>query len=310
MALYSIENGNKTINLNSFNIFVRAVRLNSVSKDHNCPRRKLYDYQLLFVLNGKMNFSFPKEKLSLTTGDAIIIPPDIMYEEFIKPGGSCNYFIIHFDLYWSKEREAFDSNEMYFKYCTPKYKEAPYLSKFLIDNDPNYGLFNEPIVYRNNRLSSFYNDFTTIIETFFPLSPANKKFGPLLLNSLVLKILFNLEHREELKLTNSKYLICDKFVEFVEANYDTKIDISKFAKDNGYSPNYFRRLFISCMNSSPSTYVNKKRMNMAVELIDQDLRIADVAKKVGFDDAFYFSKAFKKAYGISPKAFQKRENNE
>ena len=307
MALSSLEESKKPINLNSLNVFVRAIRLNNMDDEHNCPRRKLYDYQMLAVLNGKICFDFPKEKIQLKSGDVIIIPPDIMYQEYLNKNEGCNYFIMHFDLYWSKEREAFDCNEMYFKYCTPKYKEAPYLSKFIVENDPNYGLYDEPIVYRNNRLSIFYNDFTSLIETFYPLSNIDKQIMPLLLNSLVLKVLFNLEHRERLKLANSKYEICDKFVECVEANYASKIDISTFARDNGYSPNYFRRLFITNMNLSPTAFLNKKRMNMAVKLINDDLSIADVARKVGFEDAFYFSKAFKKAYGISPKAFQKRE---
>ena len=98
MALSSLEESKKPINLNSLNVFVRAIRLNNMDDEHNCPRRKLYDYQMLAVLNGKICFHFPKEKIQLKSGDVIIIPPDIMYQEYLNK----NYYVCHDNLSFSQ----------------------------------------------------------------------------------------------------------------------------------------------------------------------------------------------------------------
>jgi YesN/AraC family two-component response regulator len=40
-------------------------------------------------------------------------------------------------------------------------------------------------------------------------------------------------------------------------------------------------------------------------LADKSLAVYEVAARVGFDDPYYFSKAFKKATGLSPAAFRR-----
>ena len=38
-------------------------------------------------------------------------------------------------------------------------------------------------------------------------------------------------------------------------------------------------------------------------LLEQDMKIYEVADKLGFESAFYFSKVFKKVTGVSPRDF-------
>ncbi|MCE5278639.1 MAG: helix-turn-helix transcriptional regulator [Planctomycetaceae bacterium] len=52
--------------------------------------------------------------------------------------------------------------------------------------------------------------------------------------------------------------------------------------------------------TSPMHYVTRLRMNRAVGLLDGDHTIDHVARMVGYEDAFAFSKAFKRHRGMSP----------
>lgn len=56
----------------------------------------------------------------------------------------------------------------------------------------------------------------------------------------------------------------------------------------------------SLLNTSTGDYVRKKRLNKACELLREGFNVSETAYKVGFSDPNYFSKAFKKEFGIRP----------
>lgn len=55
-----------------------------------------------------------------------------------------------------------------------------------------------------------------------------------------------------------------------------------------------------------SSYVNKLRLTEAARLLlDQDASVAEIAYLVGYNNASYFNRMFKKEYGFTPNAFKK-----
>lgn len=55
---------------------------------------------------------------------------------------------------------------------------------------------------------------------------------------------------------------------------------------------------------SPKQYLLKVRMDKAKELLASPLTIEQVASSVGFNDALYFSKQFRKATGMPPSEYR------
>ena len=59
------------------------------------------------------------------------------------------------------------------------------------------------------------------------------------------------------------------------------------------------------IGDSPINYLIKIRLAKAEELLkDNSLPIKVIAKRVGYNDAYHFSKLFKKYYGVSPSSFR------
>jgi AraC-like DNA-binding protein len=59
--------------------------------------------------------------------------------------------------------------------------------------------------------------------------------------------------------------------------------------------------FTDLVGTPPMTYLTGWRMTLAADALrDTDASVADVARDVGYDNAFAFSTAFKRAYGQSP----------
>lgn len=100
-----------------------------------------------------------------------------------------------------------------------------------------------------------------------------------------------------------KYAIIEPAIKHLKAHlYDSDLKIKKLHLLCGVSDTYFRRIFQSRFNITPQEYVIRSRIDYAKSIIesgDYD-SINEVAKLVGYDDAMYFSKAFKKKYGFCP----------
>ena len=97
-------------------------------------------------------------------------------------------------------------------------------------------------------------------------------------------------------------------------------DINKYIKDNIENTitveDICKHLYVSIMelyhlcnkffNCTPAKYIKKSRLNIACELIaDSTIQISEIAHKIGICDYNYFSKIFKKEFGVTPSEYRK-----
>ena len=91
-----------------------------------------------------------------------------------------------------------------------------------------------------------------------------------------------------------------------EADYSTDLTVQSLAEYVGVSDKHFQRSFREVLGESPKKYIRRIRLQVAAYLLKwSDLAVTDVAAHIGFDTHAGFSKAFAKAYGMSPLAFRK-----
>ncbi len=67
----------------------------------------------------------------------------------------------------------------------------------------------------------------------------------------------------------------------------------------------FRKNFKKEVGISPMVYRNQQRMCAAKTMLLSEIPIAEIGDRLGYSDAFTFSKQFKKYCGVSPSAFKK-----
>ncbi len=101
-------------------------------------------------------------------------------------------------------------------------------------------------------------------------------------------------------------LIVDKVIEYVNTNYiDSELTIEKLCMLLHISPNYFSALFKKEMKQNFSSYLTELRLTKAKELLlSTNFKTFEVAKRVGYSEANYFSYCFKKNLGISPSEYR------
>ena len=73
----------------------------------------------------------------------------------------------------------------------------------------------------------------------------------------------------------------------------------------GLSSGYLCRIFKEETSVSINAYINSLRMTKAAELLkDNNSYIKEVAISVGFEDQLYFSRQFKRYYGVTPSEYR------
>ena len=109
---------------------------------------------------------------------------------------------------------------------------------------------------------------------------------------------------------NKNYAV-KRIVNYLNENYSEKISLDKIAENMYLSPVYISKIFKEETGESPINYLIKVRLDKARKILlkDKNESIKNVATRVGYEDAYHFSKQFKKHYGMAPLYYRKRALN-
>ncbi|HHW09304.1 MAG TPA: AraC family transcriptional regulator [Firmicutes bacterium] len=86
---------------------------------------------------------------------------------------------------------------------------------------------------------------------------------------------------------------------------DPRLAVGHIAAELAFNPKYFIEYIHKQTGITPYNYVLQFRLNKAKEFLsDTDWTIARISEEVGFTSPYYFSVAFKRSTGMSPKDYR------
>ena len=114
------------------------------------------------------------------------------------------------------------------------------------------------------------------------------------------------QHRSESEAYTSRDF--DGIVEYIDNNFaDPELSVSKVADIFDFSGKYLSALFVKNMNMKFTEYLTKIRMEQAEKMLQAEkIPIAELARKCGYTDAFYFSRVFKNHMGVPPSQYAQK----
>lgn len=114
----------------------------------------------------------------------------------------------------------------------------------------------------------------------------------------------SIQYIKKNKNTKASQLI-EKVKKYIMDNYqDDELDISKMAKSLFVNYGHLCFIFKRDTGITINEYLTEFRIKKAKELInDGNQLVLDIARKVGYSDANYFGKCFKKYYGLAPSKY-------
>ncbi len=189
---------------------------------------------------------------------------------------------------------------------------------FFMHNDVDiflkYNIFNaieNPCYIIDNETTKIANSYMDLIKKELSSKGA---FGYEDIIRFSLKsLLINLEriHRKgnntHLKFNSHYELQFAKYKELIEENYQKSLSVSDYARLLSISSKTLTTITKSVIGKSASELISERIILEAKRLLRfTSLQIGEIAFKIGFDDASYFVKYFKRFEGVSPKIYREQ----
>lgn len=99
----------------------------------------------------------------------------------------------------------------------------------------------------------------------------------------------------------------EKAISFINTHLSEKISLNSVSEHLKLSKEYTSALFKKEMGIGITDYINKRKMLYAKEMLDsaESTSLPEIAESLGFDNYYYFSRLFKKHFGLSPMQYKK-----
>jgi AraC family transcriptional regulator len=96
-----------------------------------------------------------------------------------------------------------------------------------------------------------------------------------------------------------------RVLDHIEMHIGSKLALAELAQTAGLSPFHFSRAFQSATGEPPMTYVARRRVAKARELLRGPETLAEIARLTGFVSPSYFAAAFRSHTGLCPSAYRR-----
>ena len=99
-----------------------------------------------------------------------------------------------------------------------------------------------------------------------------------------------------------------KFIDYVYVHMNNgTVSVESVAADLCMTPKQLRSKTVAITGENPSVYIQKIRLEKAQRMlqVEPNMSIGEIALKCGFEDFAYFSRVFKKKYGVMPSQYRR-----
>ena len=235
------------------------------------------DYQLLYIAAGKGEFYFKgsQEPTIVTKGNMILF----------RPGEPQVYYYY-----------AVDKTEVYWVHFTG-FKVEEYLDRYELPKDEN--------VFYTGVSPDYPWIYNQIIRELQIQRVNHEDMISLYMHHILITINRYIKEGRETK--NDTINDIERAAHYFKDNYNKPISTEQYAEEHLMSVNWFIHSFKNVMKVSPMQYVISLRISTAKGYLENsEKNIAEISNEVGYENALYFSRLFRKYTGMTPTEYRKR----
>lgn len=158
---------------------------------------------------------------------------------------------------------------------------------------------------------SAYSRITKIIESLaYELREQDDGFWPCRSRSFMMELLYFVcyvcaESGLQSVSDTVKDDLVNRIILYLSENIGVKLSLEDIIKEFSINRNKLNELFIQETSMTCMNYFTKMRINLAqIMLAETELLITEIAERVGYEEANYFAKVFKKYTGVTPSKYR------
>ncbi|MEG1834537.1 MAG: AraC family transcriptional regulator [Oscillospiraceae bacterium] len=241
--------------------------------------------ELVFVTKGEAEFSFSDRSVKASEGTLILITALEEHSVTITKKPYERYYII------------LSPNNLMKLHTDPKLTA-------IFSKRTNSGVFTFDLSETKEKIE----------ELFFLISKENEENNPYseelqenIFEQLLIRLYrSNKNNFEQIKEIDRKMFIIQRCI---EENFKEQITVDGLSQKFFMSKSYLTHAFKDSCGYSPQQYLILIRLINAKYLLSStDKAIHEISSEIGFSDVNNFIRIFKKAFGVTPKAFRKNGN--
>jgi len=231
---------------------------------------------LIYCIKGQGWVKLNNEKYTVSPGDYILLPANIQHE------------------YAANEQDPWTIYWMHFKGIGSQSFVDMMLRKM--------GDYVAALPFQENRLHLFEEIYTNVERGY---SIDNLCYASLSLQYFLGSCCF--DNNYNYLTTHQKNDNISQCIDFLQQHIDKPLSLQEIARAVNLSVSYFTVVFKKQTGFSIIEYFNNLKVQKACQYLQfTDLRINEIAEKLGMEDPYYFSRMFTKSIGMSPVKYRSK----
>ncbi len=252
-------------------------------------------YEMVYIKKGTATFMIDGIDVNMAANSLVIIKPQKAHK-FIVRSENCELIVLYFKLRSSGEGANSHASLKDFVEYIEDESVGSYIYLKLGKKNDIINVIKR--ILRERMKPQVWGDFLScllVMELFVLLSRTLK-----------------LEWEQSVKNRNLKlHELLNVAKEYIDQNYAKELTLSQVAKYIYLSDSYFAHSFKDKFGISPKSYILKIRIEEAKELLENtDMKIADVARSVGFSSQQRFNDIFRKFTEMTPLKYRQTKKKE
>ncbi|RAP74099.1 helix-turn-helix domain-containing protein [Paenibacillus montanisoli] len=261
------------------------------------PERRILDYLLVYIQEGQCLFEVDKVPYHLGAGELCLIQPNSVLAlrgltKTLTP-------FVHMDIFYNAQRELSFST-------LPGQLDLSAYDHLLQPGLNDFTDLNLPVVIKPRHAVPFIDQFMKMIG----LCLSGQPYSALEVQSIATELVLSLvrQYGQSKPSASPAPQDLNWITSYFSFHLSENISVHDMARRANLSTSRFSKLFLKTFGVSPYQHLLQLRLKHANELLrGGSLKLHQIAEYCGFANEQHFSKAYKKAFGISPGSARKQD---
>ncbi len=257
-------------------------------------------FEVFYVLSGTLVHKGERDRVELSAGDALIVPPGHTHSTRIQENGEIDYYTLTF------KEELFHPGFV----TSPAYKFLRAQQMNTLPGEAGDVRLKVTVPPEDRQTVA---NLMAAIEAEYRADPSREYAAAGSLVTAILLILARVyfgerpKRREEEPLSRANSAV-QQCIRYIDGHYAESLTIDDLCRMVAVSRSVFVLAFTDATGMPVKRYVNKKRIERAQELCAiESLSIKEIASLVGYQDFSTFYRNFRKYAGVSPEAYRQSD---
>lgn len=264
------------------------------------PGRKQPNHMIVFVQDGDIFFHINNKGYQLQNGDYLLVPQGIDYTLHTRTG--CQYFFVHF--------EIAEAPEMLSEFEMMKVRKRR-MDVFQGERDPSaYALpmdhHEDLLLNECGNMGRFSKKIGLLLAECeinrYGITPSRKMTIDLRFAE-ILNLLDQNGNGTEMQMKEAPAMLT-RMIMYIHQHYSEPVTLTQLSDTFHVSKQYIAMLFREYMKTSATQYINRVKLDHALDLLRYStIQIGEISDRLGFSNAYYFSRLFRKYFGMTPSEY-------